>query len=407
MQSSRLAIEGGPPIRTEPFPDWPRATPAARAALLDVLESGHWWQADGGWNERLEQWLASEHGACGAVAVTNGTNALEVAFRALGIGLGDEVLVPALTFISTATAVSLLGATPVPVDVRDDTLCLDASELASRVTEGTRAVAVVHIAGQPVDMPSVCAFATDAGLGVVEDAAQAIGSEWELRRTCTFGDLSTLSFQASKLLSAGEGGAVIVRDETDLLERIRLLVNCGRPRNSQGYAHKVIGSNHRMTEFQAALILSQTDDYGRLAGERDRAAARLTEAILAEGVGEPLVVDPRVTRMSWYVYPLRLPEDLRARVTNVELATALTAEGVPAKQLYPAFYETPAYAAAIDKWPPCPNAERAGREVVVLHHSLLLDGERGVQDVVSALGKVVRHWRARSHSSTTRASATS
>src|SRR5260370_304771 len=150
-----LAIHGGPRTRSTPFPQWPRPTQASRRAINDVLESGHWWQSGEGRAEDLEDWLASYHDSLGAVAVTNGTHALELSFKALGFGPGDEILVPALTFISTATAVTAVGATPIPVDIRSDTLCLDPIDLERRITSRSRDVVPVHLAGQPADMTAI------------------------------------------------------------------------------------------------------------------------------------------------------------------------------------------------------------------------------------------------------------
>ena len=384
--SDRLALDGGEPVRRVPFPPWPQATPAAHAALREVLDSGHWWQSGGGRAEDFEGWLERYHGVVGAVAVTNGTHALELAFRTLGVGPGDEVLVPAITFISTASAVSLVGARPVPVDVDRATLCLDVADLEGKVSPSSRAVVPVHLAGQPADMPAVMAIAADAGLTVVEDAAQALGAEWEGQRVGTFGDLTIFSFQASKLLSSGEGGALLVRSAANVLERTHLLANCGRARGDMTFDHRLVGSNFRMTEFQAALLLTQADQYEQLWRERDAAARALSYALDADGLAEPVGLAGGVTRMAWYAFPIRVP----AGSSNVDFAAALTAEGVPAKTLFPPFYATAAYAGALPRPPGCPQAEAASREFVWLHHSVLLDGERGVHDVARAVRKVAR-----------------
>jgi 3-amino-5-hydroxybenzoate synthase len=387
--AERLAIEGGEPVRKQPFPPWPRATPGAHKALADVLDSGHWWQSGGGRAEELERWLERYHGVIGALALTNGTHALELAFRALGVGPGDEVLVPAVTFVSTATAVSLVGAAPVPVDVDACTLCVHVEDLERKLSPRSRVVVPVHLAGQPANMTEIMRIARCAGLAVVEDCAQALGAEWDGRKVGTFGDLTSFSFQASKLLSAGEGGGLLVRSDGDLLERARLLANCGRGRGQPTFDHRVIGSNFRMTEFQAALILAQTDDYEELWRRRDAAARRLSEVLESEDFGQAIQLASGVTKMMWYAFPIRVhgPD---GRFDNLAFAHALTAEGVPANQLFPPFYDTPAYAESLESPPRCPHAEEASRSFVWLHHRVLLDGERGIHDVARAVGKVAR-----------------
>jgi 3-amino-5-hydroxybenzoate synthase len=387
----RLAIDGGPRTRSIPFPAWPRVTERGRRALIDVLESGHWWQSGGGRAEALEEWLAAYHSTIGAVAVTNGTHALEVSLKALGIAPNSEVLVPALTFISTATAVTAIGAVPVPVDIDRDTLCIDQKDLKRKITQRSVAVVPVHLAGLPSDMSAIYELSRLESLLVIEDCAQAIGAEWKGRRVGSWGDVATISFQAAKLIAAGEGGAIIVRSDAELLERIRLLANCGRARGSKGYDHQLVGSNYRMTEFQAALILSQVDDFDDLCEVRAGAARALAQELLDRHLGIPTAVADQVTRMVWYMFVIRMTPSMLTRMTNVELAAALTAEGVPANPIYPPFYATGAYGGGqIEHSLRCPQAESAARELIWLHHSLLLDGERGVSDVVSALDKIDR-----------------
>ena len=379
------ALLGGNPVRMRPFPSWPRRTETSSAALLEVLESGHWWQSGGGKAEQIETWVAGYQGTRGAVAVSNGTHALEVSLRALGVGPGDNVLVPALTFLSSATAVSVVGATPIPVDIVPGTFCLDIEDALAKRTPSTRAIMPVHLAGQPVDMDAVRQFAAEAKLAVVEDAAQAIGAEWNGERVGGLGDAGTFSFQAGKLLSAGEGGAVVSNSQS-LLQEVELLANCGRERGSGGYSHQLVGSNYRMSEFNAAVLLSQIDELEPLTEVRQHTAACLTEALLDQEVVDPPSVRPEVTRMVWYMYLIRVPPDL---CSNSQFATALSAEGIPVSPIYPAYHWTRAYQTVLDEYRgSCPIAESAANEVVWLHHRLLLDGETGPRDIVAATTKI-------------------
>jgi 3-amino-5-hydroxybenzoate synthase len=194
------------PARSRPFPPWPRPPRGLSERFDDILLSGHWWQSGGGAAEELEAWLCAEHGAVAAVAVANGTTALEVGLRALDIGPGDEVLVPATTFFSTASAVTIVGARPVPVDVDPTTWCVDVGQAAAAVTPRTRAIVAVHLAGQPADLTRARDLCDRNSLALIEDSAQATTACWDGARVGTVGDLATMSFQAGKLLPGGDGG---------------------------------------------------------------------------------------------------------------------------------------------------------------------------------------------------------
>ncbi len=394
-----LAANGGSPVRTRPFPPWPQVDDRVRAALSEVVESGHWWQAE--WStgrvELLEQHFAARFDTAGCVAVMNGTAALELAFGALQLGPGDEVLVPATTFISTATAVSSVGAMPVPADVDHDALHLDVGLLEAGLSNRTRAVAPVHLSGDLVDMRALRTFAERHGLAVVEDAAQALGARRDGQGVGSLGALTTLSFQAGKLLPAGEGGAVLVRDDSTLLERLHRMSHCGVPRGAPWYAHEVIGSNRRMTEFQAAAALAQVPAAADRAAQRSAAATVLTAELTRAGLGTPMCTPPGTESLDPSMFWFWLPEDVQGRTDATEMARLLTAEGIPAAPMYPAWQTTPAYrgepAIAGHR---TPVAVHATNNVVWLHHRLLLDGPTGVGDILTALSKVLTAVRHRS-----------
>jgi 3-amino-5-hydroxybenzoate synthase len=387
-----LAIDGGVPVRTQRFPQWPRsASEREYNALKDVLDSGHWWQSGAGKAGEFESWFAAYQGTRHCVAVTNGTHALELICRGLDIGPGDEVLVPALTFISSASAVSSVGATPVPVDIDPVTYCIDVVDADRKLTKATKAIMPVHLAGQPANMDEVVAFAKGAGIHIIENAAQAIGAEWSGRRVGGYGIAGAFSFQAAKLLTAGEGGAVTT-DSEDFAERLSLIANCGRARGKPGYNHVALGSNYRISEFHAALLLSQTQDYKDLLIQRTRQAVRLRRILNDNKGGIPPSVHPSVTRNPWYMYLVRLPDGISSSIDNQRWAEALTAEGVPASPIYPVFYETPIYRQLAPQFSgTCPVAEKAAKEVVWLHHSMLLEDDQGINDIADAFAKL-SHW---------------
>jgi 3-amino-5-hydroxybenzoate synthase len=382
-----LALLGAPPVRTRPYPPWPVAPAAAVAGLTEVLRSGVWWQSGDGAAERLERALAGWFGVERVVAVSNGTVALEVALRALRVGPGHEVLVPATTFISTASALAAVGARPVPVDISANTYNIDVGAAARLLSPHTRALIVVHLAGQPADLVAARSLCDRHGLLLVEDSAQAIAAEWDGIRVGTAGDVATLSFQAAKLLAGGEGRAVLVPHDSALAHRVELLSNCGRPRGHGGYEHSVLGSNARISEFNAAVVAAQIADYPRLARARAAGAAMAVRALPAD---IPVETDAAVTRRDWYMLILRTPAELRAAgIGNSLLAAALTAEGIPAKVLFPAWSTLPAFAGHDLARYHCPRAAVAAAGGICIHHRMLTDpGFAG--DLATAWSRLLR-----------------
>ena len=258
-------------MRTAPFPSWPVWDERDEQALLAVLRSGTWGAHAGTRVTEFGQRFAAYQQAEHAVCVTNGTAALEVALRAVGVGPLDEVIIPPYTFVATATAVLAIGAIPVFCDILPDTYLIDAADAERRITPRTRAIVAVHIAGQPADLDAVGDVARRHGLKVVEDAAQAHGAAWRGRRVGAIGDAGSFSFQSSKNLNAGEGG-IILTDDREVAERAWSLANVGRIPDGAWYQHEGMGFNLRLTEFQGALLLSQLERLPEQFERRERNA---------------------------------------------------------------------------------------------------------------------------------------
>jgi dTDP-4-amino-4,6-dideoxygalactose transaminase len=261
------------------------------AAWADVTAMGAF--VDGPHLQQFEEQFASYCGASHCVGVGNGTDALAVALVALGIGRGDEVIVPANTFVATVEAVTMVGATPVFVDVDPDTLLVTAAHIEAAVAPPTAAVIVVHLYGQMPDMEAICCVTERAGLALLEDAAQAHGAAWAKRRAGTYGRAAAFSFYPSKNLGAfGDAGAVVTND-ADLARRARCIADHGRA-DASHYDHVVCGRNSRLDALQAAVLsvkLPRLDDWN---GRRREAAQRYRR--LLEGTTcRPLFVDPRAT----------------------------------------------------------------------------------------------------------------
>ena len=273
ITSDRLAIQGGKPMCDFDWPAWPVHDQAEESALLEVLRSGEWWYGER--VRRFEQDFAAFQGAAYGVSCTNGTTAIEMGLRALGVLPGDEVIVPPYTFVATASAVMSLGAIPVFADIEPDTLCLDPRDAANKVTTRTRAIIPVHVGGRIADMAAINSLAQQYGMAVLEDAAHAWGSQWQGRGAGTIGRCGTFSFQVSKNITAGEGG-ILVTDDEGLADLCRSFSHCGRAKDGNWYDHEVLGSNLRITEFQAALLSVQLArlELQTRKRERSRGAAR-------------------------------------------------------------------------------------------------------------------------------------
>lgn len=257
-------------------------------AWHDVRQSGAF--VGGPHVDRFEEEWARYCSARFAVGVANGTDALGLTLEALGIGHGDEVIVPANTFIASAAAVARVGATPVFVDVATETLLMRADDMRSAITRRTAAVMVVHLYGQPADLTGIGAVARAAGIAMIEDAAQAHGARWEGHRVGGFGDAGCFSFYPGKNLGAlGDGGAVVTNDE-DLARRVRSLGNHGR--GTSKYLHETAGANSRLDGLQAALLSAKLRRLDAWNEGRRRAAQSYQERFGQVPV-QLVAVDPR------------------------------------------------------------------------------------------------------------------
>src|SRR6266536_2712475 len=292
---AELAIRGGAPVRPHGYPEWPVHDERDVEAVAAAVRSGRW----GGFPEpgplaaEFAARFAAYQGAAHGVVMSNGTVTMEVALKALGIGWGDEVIVPALTFAATPYAAMAAGALPVFCDVVPGTLTIDPDQVEAAVTPRTRAVMPVHLGHQMADMDRVMETARRHSLAVVEDCAHAPGQRWRGHGAGTFGEFGSFSHQSSKILTAGEGGSLLTGDE-QLARRAHSLIDCGRPKDAGG-KELTFGANYRLGELHAALLLVALE---RFAAQRaERAGNGLLFQDLARGVPgvrplEPLLLRP-------------------------------------------------------------------------------------------------------------------
>jgi 3-amino-5-hydroxybenzoate synthase len=381
-------------VRQAPdFPEWPQYDADEREGLVRALEQGQWWRMGGTEVDSFEREFADHHGAAHALAVTNGTHALELALQCMGVGPGTEVLVPAFTFISSSQAVQRLGAVAVPVDVDAHSYCIDVAAAAAAVTPRTRAIMPVHMAGFLADMDALDKLSADTGVPLLQDAAHAHGARWRGKRVGELGTVATFSFQNGKLMTAGEGGAVLFPD-TDMYEAAFLRHSCGRPRADRRYLHEVAGSNLRLNEFSAAVLRAQLR---RLEGQtvtRQKRWAQLSALLAAIDGVVPQRGDERTDFPSHYMAMFRVP-GIGEEQRNA-LVDRLVAAGLPAFAGFRAIYRTDAFwevyapEETLDEIAArCPNTEAISEDCVWLHHRVLLAGEQDMRRTAEIVADAV------------------
>jgi dTDP-4-amino-4,6-dideoxygalactose transaminase len=394
-----LAINGSSPTCTDVWPTWPIWDEHERSGVLDVLESGRWWYGER--VARFEHEYAAFQNAKFGVTVSSGTTALETLLEAAGIGPGDEVIVPPYTFIATASAVLRVGAIPVFADIEPDTWSMDPDDAVRKITPRTKAIMPVHFGGRIVDMDRFLEIGRAHGVTILEDACHSWGGKWKGKGTGALGRGGIFSFQVSKNIASAEGGIILTDDEA-FADHCRSITNCGRTIGGAWYDHENLGSNLRMTEFQAALLLGQLSRLEAHTLRREENAAYLAERLSRiPGIGVTRE-DPRITRRAWHIFLMSIDAGAFG-ATRAQFMRALEAEGVPCS----GGYARPAYKMgvfqnlkrmranpdiALDyESVHCPNAERACEETVWLSHTLLLAERDSIGRIADAIEKIALH----------------
>jgi dTDP-4-amino-4,6-dideoxygalactose transaminase len=401
--SNRPALLGGKRTCDFPWPSWPIHDETEETALLEVLRSGKWWFGDK--VKQFESEFAAFQGAQHAVTCTNGTTALEMGLRAIGVVEGDEVIVPPYTFIATASAAVTVGAIPVFADIEPDTLCLDPTDVERKITPRTRAVVPVHVSGLIADMQRINDLAAQHDLAVLEDAAHAWGSQLDGRGAGTLGRCGTFSFQETKNITAGEGG-ILVTDDADLAELCRSFTHCGRTEGSAWYDHDVLGSNLRMTEFQAAVLIAQGRRLEQQVQRRQLNAALIDDMLADLPALRGLATAPRMNRRSYHMYIFRVDEQSLG-ISRDRFLEALNAEGVPVSAgwyrplygngLFQNAHEGPVHGITsplagkgVDyRRVSCPVCEQVCRDAVWIPQNVLLADEPRILKLGEAIHKIV------------------
>jgi dTDP-4-amino-4,6-dideoxygalactose transaminase len=398
-----LAILGGAPIRSEPYPNWPVFDERDIHAISTVIRSGRWggYPYPGPQTAEFARRFAEMQGGGYAVPMANGTVTMEVALRAMNIGWGDEILVPAYTFQATAAAVMSAGAIPVIVDVDFDTYCIDPKAAEAAITPHTKGMIPVHLGAEMANMDAIMDLAERNNLVVIEDCAHAHGARWHGKGAGTIGHFGSFSLQSSKTLTTGEGGVLLCRTP-DLAAIAASLIDCGRPHDEAGTLF-TMGANYRMTELQAALGIIGLDRFPEQAKQRASMAAYMDEALSEIPGVRVLKRDAHHTTRSFYQYIFAIdPKIFKAK--HDVICYALEKEGIPCDVGYEAMHRYDLFQPKLSHLPvpsafpeyfefskmSFPIAERACEEEAIwLDESIFRAGQKGVDDVILALKKII------------------
>jgi dTDP-4-amino-4,6-dideoxygalactose transaminase len=333
---SKAALLGGTPVRTGDWPRWPVFGKEEEANILQTLHSGNWWM--GPMVEKFEAEYAAYQDAGYGISCANGTVAIEAALLGLRVGFGDEVITTPYTFVATTGMILKVNALPVYADIDELTGNLDPDRVEARITDRTAAIVPVHVGGRPVDIDRFQQISEQYGIPVLYDAAHGWGSQWRGKGVGAYGAYSTYSFQASKNMTAGEGGIILTCDEK-LAADARSYVNCGRVADGKWYEHGVVGANLRATEFGCAVLRAQLQrlpEQTRRRAENAELLTRLLNSVEGIRVAAP---DPRVTRRAYHLYQFCLEPDAWDGLTRGTILEALEAEGIPASGVWPLMYQ--------------------------------------------------------------------
>lgn len=400
-----LAVDGGKPVREKAWPAWPLVEEADVQAVADVVRGGKWASNTGTLVGEFEAEFAAYNGARHAIAVNSGSSALQVALAALGIGAGDEVIVPTYTYVASANAALLVGATPILVDVEADTYNISPAAAEAAITPRTRAIIAVHFSGGAADIEALQALCEKHNLALVEDAAHSHGGRYDGQALGTFGAAGCFSFQASKNLNSGEGGCILTADD-ELACLCRMTMSNGRIAGGAWYGHYLGGATYRLTEMQAALLRSQLKRLEAQTRRRDENGRSLDDGLARiEGL-QPMRRLEKQELHPHHLYMFRFDEQ-KFGMPRARFLECLNAEGIPA---------TPGYTMPLHRQPlfsgedmpdwlqqrplphrerhdynavSYPNAERACREEAVwIGQSVLLAEPDEMQDIIRAAQKV-------------------
>jgi len=393
---SDIAIFGGEPLRAKPFPEWPRSTDIILDKISSTLQNDTWGVGSNVINEFNSRFAELQNSKY-SISVHSGTSALWVALKAAGVKAGDEVIIPAYTFIATATAVILANAVPVFADIDLNSGNIDPAKVGLLITKRTKAIIPVHIAGNPADMRALTNISEEHEIPIIEDAAQAHGAEYNGTKVGAIGLGGIFSFQTSKNMTAGEGGAIVTNDP-EFFDACFSYHNCGRVRNGKWYEHHRLGSNLRMSALNAAVLIPQLDTLATDMVIRDRNREML-DASLSEIPGINPMASMDGSRSANHLYMCRYDASEFNGISRETFFKVMQAEGIYTYKGYSPLYQEPLFITDPDEYPwlkgrdyqdlELPNTERfANQEAVWLKQTYLLGNHDDTMDITRTFEKV-------------------
>jgi dTDP-4-amino-4,6-dideoxygalactose transaminase len=365
---------------------WPPKSEEIEQAFAEIYSSGDWWRYTGERVRKLEREFPGSHQSRFGVSMCNGSVAIDIALKALGVKPGDEVILPAYDFYSLPKSVLNLGAIPVFADVTASNLTISKEEVKKRISSRTKAVIAVHISGSVAELDALKALAKENDICLIEDCAQAHGAIYDGKKVGSWGDLAIFSFGGIKLMTSGQGGMIVTPDE-ELYNRCYAITNRGHLPDGRMNRYGIIGENYQMSELQAAILLPQIGLLESYCVRREEACALLDgELSKIEGV-EVLSQFPKTRRRAHMRYSFYYRNRLAQKLPRERLIEHLRQAGIPAMPGYSSARTDPRLQKAFaDQGDDFPNSGRAEQEIVGIHHTFLLDGRR----VLERLAETIR-----------------
>lgn len=404
MTNQKLALKGGKPYRTEPFPVWPQFDERDIEQLTETVRTGNWSRAKATNHLKFtyesiskagqfEQLFTAMLGTKNGILVNSGTSALHLIFQALNLKPGSEVITTPYTFFSTVAPLLKFGIKPVFADVRDDGN-IDPHQAAQAITAHTKAILIMHCGGQPCEMQELRELCDHHGLLLIQDNAHALTSTYKGKHVAAYGDVSMFSFEASKSLNCGEGGFVTT-DSTELFERMFSIHSCGRPFGGDWRSHIAMSENYRPSEMQASLAITQLDKVPFQQDTKNRNRLLLDKLLKDHPLVEPVLLDAGTGEHGNYSYLLKIRKEWSGKWSGKRLAIYLETEGIPCHSGYTqlAFdidycrdYLTPEERRNYREQ--CPAAMAFQQGTIWLPQTVLLGKAEDIQDVAGALDKI-------------------
>ncbi len=393
---ANLAIKGGVPVHSTGWMGWPIVDEREIEAVTEVVKSGIFGFGPkvAEFEAKFAEYMDAKYGVC----TSSGTASILTALSAVGVTVGDEVIIPPYTFIATASAVLDVNGTPVFADIDPDNYCLKPESVEEMITDKTKAIITVHLGGCPTDMDAMMALAKKHSLMVIEDSAHAHGARYKGKAVGSIGHIGCFSFQSSKNLNCGEGGIAITNDKA-LYDRCFAYHNCRRlPSDAIGNMDDIVGTNLRMTEFQGAILLSQFERFDEQSNIRDANGRFLTEQLnQIEGLKVPR---PNfVTRHGYHFICITYESESFKGLPLDSLIEALNAEGIPCSRGYSPLYKDPIFKGPVAYRPITRsldyysniylrNTEELSNKTIWIFHTILLGSKKDMEDIVEAFIKI-------------------